>query len=151
MFRGPIHRRPDGTFAVDLAAPERDVLRTLVDQLRELITTDSPALSRLFPPPYGDDEARNEGYAALAGPELIEHRLAALEVVRDTVDATTLDEEQLSAWMRSINDVRLVLGTMLEVTDDDVPPSVDEGNAATYQAYEYLGFLLERIVAALTD
>ena len=149
MFRGPVHRRHDGTFAVDLGEPERDVLRTLVTELRSLLTTDSPALARLFPPPYGDDADRNEGYAALAHPELIEHRLAALDVVASTVDATTLDEEQLSAWMRSINDVRLVLGTMLEIEDDD-EPLVDEANAATHQAYEYLGYLLERIVVALS-
>ena len=42
------------------------MLRTLVDQLRELLTTDTPALERLFPPPYGDDVDRNQGYAAVA-------------------------------------------------------------------------------------
>jgi hypothetical protein len=149
IFRGPIHRRRDGTFAVDLGANERQLLSTLVDQLEELLSTDSPVLERLFPPPYGDDVERNEGYAALAHPELIEHRQAELEVVRSSIEATSVDEEQLSAWMRSINDLRLVLGTILEIEEDGAAPQVDDDNAATHQAYEYLGYLLETIVGAL--
>ena len=151
FFRGPVHRRNDGTFALDLGDQERELLRTLVDQLRELLTTDSPALERLFPPPYGDDVDRNQGYAAVAHPELIEHRLAALDVVERSVDATVLDEDQLNAWMRSVNDLRLVLGTILEVTEDGGAPDVDPDTAATYAAYEYLGYLLDRIVRALSD
>ncbi len=103
-----------------------------MDQLRELLTTDSPALERLFPPPYGDDVDRNQGYAAVAHPELIEHRLAALDVVERSADATELDEDQLNAWMRSVNDLRLVLGTILEVTEDGEAPEVDPDSAATY-------------------
>ena len=151
IFGGPIRRRRDGTFAIDLGDPERDLLRTLVDQLRELLTTDSPVLERLFPPPYGDDVDRNEGYAALAHPELIEHRLAALSVMEETVDATSVDEDQLMAWMRSINDLRLVLGTILEIEDDAEVPEIDEENAATAAAYDFLGALLDRIVSALSD
>jgi hypothetical protein len=151
FFRGPVHRRNDGTFALDLGDQERELLRTLVDQLRELLTTDSPALERLFPPPYGDDVDRNQGYAAVAHPELIEHRLTALDVVERSADATALDEDQLNAWMRSVNDLRLVLGTILEVTEDGGAPEVDPDSAATYAAYEYLGYLLDRIVHALSD
>jgi hypothetical protein len=148
FFRGPVHRRGDGTYAVELRPEERQLLGTLSEQLRVLLTTDSPVLHRLFPPPYGDDHERNEGWAALAHPELIEHRIEALDALDASLSAESLDEDQLDAWMRSINDVRLVLGTVLDVTDDAGPTDVDEDSVATYQAYEYLGFLLERIVAA---
>jgi hypothetical protein len=149
MFAGMVFPAGDGTFVVRLTDPERSLLRTLVGQLRELLTTDSPVLGRLFPPPYGDDVERNEGYAALAGPELVEHRVAALDLVESTLDADRLSEEELEAWMRSINDVRLVLGTILEIDDDEFEPVVDDDNAATVAAYEYLGVLLDRIVHAL--
>lgn len=151
IFGGPIQRRRDGSFAVDLGENERQLLGTLVEQLRELLSTDSPVIQRLFPPPYGDDEDRNEGYAAVAHPELIDKRRAALDTMEQSLQATALDGDQLSSWMRSINDLRLVLGTILEVTDDGDPPVVDQDNAATYQAYEFLGHLLERIVSALSD
>ncbi|MBS1836851.1 MAG: DUF2017 family protein [Actinobacteria bacterium] len=148
-FRTPVRALDDGTYRVELGEPERALVRSTASQLRELLVdTDSPVLRRLFPPPYGDDTERNEGWAVLARPELIEHRLASLDVVVASTDADSLDEDQIGAWMRSLNDVRLVLGTVLEVVDDDTDVDVDEHNAATYQAYELLGYLLEVVVTA---
>ena len=69
-------------------------------------------------------------------------------MVIGSAEATTLDEDSMAAWMRSINDVRLVLGTVLDITDDSEEVEVDDSNVATYQAYEVLGMLLETIVAA---
>jgi hypothetical protein len=151
-FRPPIRAASDGSYVVDLGPNERELVRSVAEQLKELLVeTDSPVLRRLFPPPYGDDEERNEGYAALARPELIEHRLASLDTVIASVQASTLDEDEIAAWMRSINDVRLVLGTVLDVVDDDQEIAVDEHNAATYQAYELLGYLLECVVRARSE
>lgn len=149
MFRSPIRRQRGGDYRFTISDDERQLVLDLVRQLRELLTTDSPALRRLFPPPYGDDDERNAGYAVLAGSELVERRLAALEVIETTIDAETLTEEQLQTWMRSVNDLRLVLGTLLDISDDEQPVSgADETMVAVY---EYLGQLLELTVQALTD
>ena len=149
MFRSPIRRQRGGDYRFTISDDERQLVLDLVRQLRELLTTDSPALRRLFPPPYGDDDERNAGYAVLAGSELVERRLAALEVIETTIDAETLTEEQLQTWMRSVNDLRLVLGTLLDIRDDEQPVSgADETMVAVY---EYLGQLLELTVQALTD
>lgn len=148
-FRPPVRPAGDGTYVVELGDPERALVRSTAIQLRDLLVdADSPVLRRLFPPPYGDDRERNEGWAVLARPELIEHRVAALDVVVASAEATTLTEDEIAAWMRSLNDVRLVLGTVLDVVDDSVEVVVDERNAATHQAYELLGYLLEVVVAA---
>jgi hypothetical protein len=148
--RGPFRRTSEGTYAVTLGDTDRKLLGDLVVQLRSLITTDSPALARLFPPAYGDDEERNAGYAALAGAELVERRLAALDLVQSTLEAEELTEEELSTWMRSLNDVRLVLGTILDVDEEHDPPE-DEDLVPMYATYEYLGYLLERVVQALAS
>ena len=149
--RSPIRRTADGTYAVDLDPEVRQMVGSFIEQLRELLGTDSALLARLFPPPYGDDAERNQGYAALAGAELMERRMAALDVVRDSIDAAILDEEQLMAWMRAINDIRLVMGTMLDVDEFGMPGDVSPDDAATYSVYEYFGAMLELIVAALSD
>ena len=149
--RRPIRRTAAGTYAVDLDPEVRQLVGSFVEQLRELLATDSDLLARLFPPPYGDDEERNAGYAVLAGAELREHRLAALNQVSEHLDAAELDEEQLMAWMRSINDIRLVMGTMLGIDDETGPPPGDSEDAAAYGVYEFFGALLETIVAALAD
>jgi hypothetical protein len=149
VFRSPIRRQRGGDYRFTISDDERQLVLDLVRQLRELLTTDSPALRRLFPPPYGDDDERNAGYAVLAGSELVERRLAALEVIETTIDAETLTEDQLQTWMRSVNDLRLVLGTLLDISDDEQPVSgADETMVAVY---EYLGQLLELTVQALTD
>lgn len=148
-FRSPIRRRRDGTYAVDLGPAERELLVAMCDQLRDLLVSGDPALVRLFPTPYGDDAERNEGYAALVVPELTERRLAAIETVRSTAEATQLTAEELSAWMRSVNDVRLVLGTVLGVEETGLPDGASAEDHERYATYEYLGMVLELIVRAM--
>ncbi len=146
--RRPFERQADGSFSVELDDSVRLVLGNLLEQLRDVLRTDSPVLARLFPPPYGDDEERNQGYAALAGAELVEGRLAAIDAMVEQLHATELTEDELCSWMRTINDVRLVLGTVLGVTEDDELP--DSADRQTYDIYEFLGELLGTVVAALS-
>ena len=73
-----------------------------------------------------------------------------MDDVEKTVDADELTADQLTAWMHSVNTLRLVLGTMLDVTEDDQPFNYDseDPDAATMALYGYLGVLLEEIVEA---
>jgi len=149
--RRPFSRRPDGSFDVDLDEDVRALVLDLVTQVRELLSTDSAALRRLFPAPYGDDDERNAGYAVLAGAELIESRLAGITDVESTIDAEVLTEDQLESWMRSINDVRLVLGTILGIEDESGPLELTDEAAPMFSAYELLGAVLDAVVDALAD
>ena len=156
MPKAPIRRagRRDtgpGEFVVELDEQTRGLVRQLCDELDGLLDTDSPLLARLFPPPYGDDRERNEGYSALAGPELIESRRTGIETVRRTVDREWLDEDELMAWMRALNDIRLVLGTLLGISDDSDEPEVPDDKVQTLGVYEFLGALLEMTVQALAS
>jgi hypothetical protein len=150
-----VRRETSGAYLVELPPDVRRLLASLAGEMRELIMTDSELLTRLFPPPYGDDEERNAGYAVLAGAELRERRLAAFEALQDLAEASELDDEQLAVWMRSVNDIRLVLGTMLGLSDDGDEEqhrdAWDEHEAQTYQVYLLLNAFLEDIVAALAD
>lgn len=147
----PIRREGEHSFVVELDGGAADLLTHMCDELEALLQTDSPLLTRLFPPPYGDDAERNAGYAALATPELIEHRQAALAAVRTVLDADRVTEEQFMAWMRALNDMRLVLGTLLGITEDTGPAEVPDDLADTMAVYEFLGFLLEMTVEALAS
>src|SRR5207244_6793746 len=95
---------------------EREVLRTLPAQLREILPTDDPAVGRLFPPAYPDDPERSAEYRRLVRDDLLAGHLEALQVMESTLDARRLSEEQLVAWLSALNDLRLVLGTKLDVT-----------------------------------
>ena len=152
LFRARVRRRRSGKYELRLEPWERDLLRSLPGQLRELLATDDPALERLYPPAYLDDDKKNEEYARLMRDDLTRGRLTSLEVMEATIDAETLDEEQIVAWLGALNDLRLVLGTRLNVTEDmDHDFDEDDPLAPAYALYGYLGVLEENVVHALAS
>jgi hypothetical protein len=145
--------RRDGSdgYRLQLPAEEREVLRGLTAQLRELLqTTSDPSLERLFPPAYDDTDADDE-YGELVRGGLLEEKLAALDIVEQTVDADRLDEAQLHAWLGALESLRLVLGTQLDVTEathtQELDP--DDPRAFALELYGYLSWLQEEAVEAL--
>jgi Domain of unknown function (DUF2017) len=149
--RDRVRRRGEGRYQVRLRPNERVLVADLVGQLREqlLASTDDPAVRRLFPPAYPNDAERDAGYQVLTRDELLEHRLSALDVVERTLDGNELDHADMTAWMATLNALRLVLGTRLDV-DEDLP-DLDRADpmAPAYAVYEYLGWLLSQVIDVL--
>jgi hypothetical protein len=140
-----------GKFLLRLPDGERDLVRQLLGELRALLALgpDNPRLRRLYPAAYADDPEMEAEYRKLTQDELTQGRAAAVETVAATIDATELSADELTAWMHAVNSLRLVVGTMLDVDEDD-PFAVDpdDPNARHYMLYGYLGLLLEEIVDA---
>jgi hypothetical protein len=154
MFdRDRVKRRGAGRYQVRLRPNERVLMADLVVQLREqlLASTDDPAVRRLFPPAYPDDPERDAGDQVLTRDELLEQRLAALDVVERSIEGGgDLDEAGMTAWLGTLNSLRLVLGTRLDV-DEELPVlAADDPLAPAYAVYEYLGWLLSQVVDALS-
>ena len=146
-----IQRTPTGEFELRLAAEERTMLRSLPQQLRELLSSDDPVLGRLFPPAYPEDEHLQAEYASLVRDDLLDQRLGAAQVMAETIDAERLTEDQILAWLGALNDLRLILGTRLGAADDDLPEiEEDDPMAPAHALYHYLGFLEEQVVEALS-
>jgi Domain of unknown function (DUF2017) len=150
-----IRRTRRGDFEVRLPEAERALLGTLVGALRAALDGDvgaEPALRRLFPPAYvdPDDQEAEAEYQALMQDELLASRRAALDVLEATATRDRLDEGELLSWMTALNQLRLVLGTRLDVSEDDPPfPDPDDPTAALHEVYHYLGVLLEAVLDAL--
>jgi hypothetical protein len=150
-----IRRTRQGDFEVRLPEVERALLGTLVGALRAALDGDvaaEPALRRLFPPAYvdPDDQEAEAEYQALMQDELLASRRAALDVLEATATRDRLDEGELLSWMTALNQLRLVLGTRLDVSEDDPPfPDPDDPTAALHEVYHYLGVLLEAVLDAL--
>jgi hypothetical protein len=153
LFRkSRVRRARSGAYELDLPAVEREVVADVARQLSELLatSTDDPSVRRLFPTAYHDDAERDREYQQLVRDELLERRLANLDTVQTTApSATTLDEAELTAWLQAINDLRLVLGTRLDVSEEPVAVDVDDPAAPIHGLYDYLGFLLSEIIDAL--
>jgi hypothetical protein len=139
--------RRDGTFGLRLTRPERAVLRELPRQLREILDRSDPAAVRLFPPAYQDDPHREAQYREMVHDQLVAGRRRSADLMEATIDADRLDREELAAWVGALNDLRLVLGTRLEVTEDEV--SGDDPEDESMALYHYLGWLEAQAVDAL--
>ncbi len=147
-----VRRLRRGGIELRLPDAERAFLRSLAPEMRELFgTPDDPAEARLFPDAYPEDEQRSQEYRLLAHTELMESHLKALEVLESSADAERLDEEQAVAWLRALNEVRLVLGTRLDVTEEGTerPIDVDDPRVPVFAAYDYLSMLQGELVDAL--
>jgi hypothetical protein len=144
VFRQPIKRTRTGRFQVRLSEEDREMLRILHDQLDQLLEEDDASLRRLFPPAYNQDPEFDAEYQRLMREDLVERRRTALETMLRTLDSPDLSEEELTGWLGALNDFRLVLGTQLDVTEDDAFIDTPE-----HALYHYLGYLEESVVSAL--
>lgn len=143
---------------MSLTADERELLAALPTQLVSLLDsvgTQIPdelpgEVRRLLPPAYPTDPEAEEAYVALTRGELLEHHRGALETLAATATATHLDEEQVADWLGALNDLRLVLGTILDVTEDDDEPDPSDPLQSEWSAYHYLGFLQSQLIDVLS-
>ena len=150
----------DGGVTINLSVRERDLLRSLPDQLRPLLTDadQAPAIaSALFSRGYDDDE-EERAYRDLIGDDIVTQRTAALDTFAATLDAgkvrggrwrAELDAEQSAAWLSAVNDGRLALGALLGISDESAwDDRYDDENPASVVLY-YLGWVQEELVSAL--
>jgi hypothetical protein len=86
------------------------------------------------------------------GSELLNGRREALDLLARTAKQKRLSATEADAWLRALNDLRLVLGTRLDVQEDmlldDLRP--DDPRASGLAIYGWLSWLQEQLVAALT-
>lgn len=150
--RRPVRRLRDGTFEVTIDAEERAILRDFCGQMRELLLADDPLLRRLFPVAYATDPEADEEWQRFAKGQLIEARFAAIETMEASLDATALTEDELTQWLQATNALRLVLGTRLDVSEDEDPGDIDpdDPDVGLRHLYDYLGWLLSFMVDALS-
>jgi hypothetical protein len=127
-----------------------------------------PALARLFPDAYGDgdDELRaaSAEFRRYTENDLrARKREDALAVVRslDLLDAAggrgavlELTADEARRWLGALNDLRLTIGTRLEVRDDDENEALyrlpdSDPRKPMVMAYLWLGALQETLVETL--
>ena len=163
---GPVFRLKNGNYKIELADDHRQLITQLVEQLRDSLatTTDDSNLRRLFPTAYNNDAKKDAEYQRLMRDELLESRLAAIDVtIKVIAQNDEISAEEIDAFARSINSLRLVLGTTLDIAESDYGSQNDTqqsensdgdetSKADEYliqkELYEYLGWLLEWTVGA---
>ncbi|APU13314.1 DUF2017 domain-containing protein [Actinoalloteichus fjordicus] len=125
---------------------------------------DERVLRRLLPdfhrPPEGEELTPGEADSAAAlrsmhEPEVVDLKTGVAGVVLATCPPDggriRLDDEQASAWLAALNDVRLALGTVLEVSDD-MPEELpeDDPRQPHLSVYHWLTVVQDTLVHGLT-
>ncbi len=153
---GPVTRRVDGTFNVNLNDDERAAFIKFFSEFEELLNADSrdDNLRRLFPVAYHDNDENDGEFQRLMHDDLVTSKRTSLDTSRRIMQSAiddTVSEADMLQLMTTLNGLRLVLGTMLDVGEDDGDIDDDDPLAGQRHLYEYIGWLLEWVVAGLHE
>ena len=149
MFKRLFVSTRGGKVGVRLDDTMRALLRQVSEELREvLLVDDDTQTRRLYPTAYPDDETLESGYQDMMHDQLLMQRLDGIDQLQATVEDEEISVEVADAWMSTINQVRLVLGTQLDVGESDLEISEDDPLATNYVVYQVLTHLLEELTQA---
>lgn len=134
---------------------ETDLLRRMAGELRALLTgldtADDPVVGRLFPATY-EDAAEQASFQGIVGDDLLKLKLEALDAVSTSLGRRSseidLEGELLHMWLACLTDLRLALGTRLEVDEEIMSTEVDpdDPNARSIAVLHWLGWIQEGIL-----
>jgi hypothetical protein len=129
-----------------------DPLAKMLNMSGSTQISEDPALARLFPDGYSDDEHASADFRRFTEQDLRAQKLAALTTVRDSLSGWTgkssVTSQQAQDWLKAINDLRLVLGTRLEITAE--VETNFEADEPGIHLYNYLTYLQGTLIDALT-
>ncbi len=156
----------------EAAAPRtpEDSFEAMLDFSGPTMEPEDPVLARLFPTAYQHDEEAASEFRRFTEGSLRDGKAAGAAVIIDTLeeaglppelteDGLTIDvemaEPQAEAWLRSFTDLRLALATRLEIEQDDdevwLAMDDDDPRSQAHDIYQWVGYLQETLVEALTD
>ena len=148
--------------------PGADEEAAVLDELERMFDDDSlddsgketpqdPVLARLLPDAYQDDPKAAGEFRKYTESSLREAKKYFAQVVLDTVPENGgrihLTGDQARDWMRALNDVRLMFGVRLEITEDfeEQLAALDPRDPVipAFEFYGWLGAVQESLVQAL--
>ena len=118
---------------------------------------EDPVLARLLPDAYQDDPDAAGEFRKYTESSLREAKKYFAQTLLDTLPPSggriRLTGDQARDWMRALNDVRLMFGVRLEVTEDFEEQlaalAPDDPKVAAFEVYGWLGAVQESLVRAL--
>lgn len=127
----------------------------LVDRPRP----EDPALLRLFPDVDPDDEERSTEFRRLTEFDLKQAKAHNVRIVLlglSTGNSISLNHDELLAWMKGLNDLRLVLSVRLGIDTEGAQEAkyahrdeLDESEDLTLTLYDFLTWIQDRLTATL--
>ena len=143
------------------STPPEGSLAALVGQLGSTEPPDDEVLARLFPNAYKDDDDAAGEFRRFTEHGLRDGKVKNAETVLEALGdpafadqvTVSVNVDEAQAWLRTLTDLRLALGTRLGVEQDDehrwetLPE--DDRQRQVYGVYIWLGWLQESLVSSL--
>ena len=143
-------------------APADDVFAELEKQFSQPDEPDpelsmDPVVARLLPDAYRDDPEKAGEFRKYTESSLREAKKYFAQTLLETLPPqggkVRLTGDQARDWLRALNDIRLMFGVRLEVTEDfeEQLSALDpkDPRAAAFEVYGWLGAVQESLVRAL--
>jgi Domain of unknown function (DUF2017) len=162
-------RRSEAGLVLTLDPTEVEILRDLAGQLESLfdggvpVRGGDPTRDRLFPRAYLDpteDVAETEWQVAIHE-DLVRQKSEAVGALVDSLETATagrrgvleltLPPEVVDQWLGALNDVRLALGVVLDVSEDEMEIERNDPRAPGLELYGWLTWLQGSLVQALLE
>ena len=148
--------------------PDQDPLEGLLDFSGPTSEPEDPVLQRLFPTAYPEDEEAASDFRRFTESDLRNGKASGAAAIIDALEEAglptepedglyidvELNRQDSLAWMRTFTDMRLAIATRLGVEDGDeqywheLPD--DDPQAQVHDIYDWLGYLQETLVHAVT-
>lgn len=155
--------RGPGDSAQPTAAPSAvEALATMVGIDDDAQRPDNPALARLLPDGYRDDDDAAGDFRRFTQGDLKAKKQADVQalltdLVRGKQDpdapesgaVVRLDSDGSRVWSRALNDMRLALGTSLGVSEDDPRVRGDDPRLPLLEIYDWLTGLQSTLIDTL--
>ncbi len=154
----------------EAAVPSTDIdpFEALLDFSGPTTAPEDPVLARLFPPAYRDDDEAAGEFRRYTETQLRSGKADSAGALIDALDEAglpgdveaglfidvELDPHEATAWLKTFTDMRLALATRLGIEDGDdefwesLPD--DDPRSHVHDIYDWLGFLQETLVRALS-
>ena len=149
----------EGSVTIRFSEDEAELLRRLLAEMETLLGSSSdrdPVVGRLFPRAYEKKE-EEESYRSLVGDELVSAKKANLRSAGDMLGRegaaeAALSEDEAEAWLALLTDLRLAIGTRLDVTEEKMSEDIDpdDPEAAALSVLHWLGWVQGTILEAIT-
>jgi hypothetical protein len=168
-------RRDGDRLVLTLHPAEVETLRDLGRQLETLLADpeegaegvpdaergQDPVRDRLFPRAYLDptaDQEERDWQSAVHG-DLVRQKSEALDSLMESLDVdapagggfveVVLEPETAEQWAAALNDVRLALGVVLEVTEDEIRLPPGDPREPGLELYQWLTMMQGVLIDAL--
>ncbi|TAN20330.1 MAG: DUF2017 family protein [Actinomycetota bacterium] len=128
-------------FKIDLHPQVRQLLVDMKDVALNHVEENSPATRRIFPVAYRNSPEMEMDFSQLTREPLMRHHRETLSIFENTLSKSEITEDEALAWLNALNDMRLILGTALDIDEDRAVPDENDPNYEGYVVYDLLTYL----------